>query len=336
MSEWTATATRDGRHPDRVGRRRRVSASRRQDRAQGRLLGLARAARRRADPRRVGSRPCPRSSISSSSWPRSRARPARSATSPTACSRTSATSGSSPTRTAPAATDGWSMGNVYARAAPTAAGEPIFLCAHLDTVPPTDAIEPVVEDGVVRNARPAILGSDNKAAVAAMLEATRRVLAEGRPHAGIELVFTPKEEIGLLGAFAFDHRRLDAHVGYVYDQAAPIGDVILGAPSAQQLEITFHGRAAHAGMYPEDGPLRDRRRRARDLRDAARPDRRGDDREHRRDLRRHRRERRPGVVPARRRRPLPRRAEARRRRPVDPGRGHVRRRRRRGRGRDES
>ena len=35
----------------------------------------------------------------------------------------------------------------------------VFLCAHLDTVPPTDAIEPVVEDGVVRNARPTILGA---------------------------------------------------------------------------------------------------------------------------------------------------------------------------------
>jgi tripeptide aminopeptidase len=145
------------------------------------------------------------------------------------------------------------MGNLYARAAPTAPGEPIFLCAHLDTVPPTDAIEPVVEDGVVRNARPTILGSDNKAAVAAMLEATRRVLAENRPHAGIELVFTPQEETGLHGAYAFDHRRLEARVGYVYDQAAPIGDVILGAPAAHQLEIVFHGRAAHAGMYPEEG-----------------------------------------------------------------------------------
>jgi tripeptide aminopeptidase len=150
-------------------------------------------------------------------------------------------------------TIGSTMGNVYARAEPTAAGEPIFLCAHLDTVPPSDAIEPLVEDGVVRNARPTILGGDNKAAVAAMLDATRRVLAESRPHAGIELVFTPKEEVGLLGAFAFDHRRLAARVGYVYDQAAPIGELVLGAPSAQQLEITFHGRAAHAGMYPEEG-----------------------------------------------------------------------------------
>src|SRR6516225_6470484 len=122
------------------------------------------------------------------------------------------------------------MGNVYARAAPTAPGEPIFLCAHLDTVPPTDAIEPVVEDGVVRNARPTILGGDNKAAAAAMLEATRRTLAEGRPHAGIELVFTPQEETGLHGAYAFDHGRLHARVGYVYDQAAAIGDIVLGAP----------------------------------------------------------------------------------------------------------
>jgi tripeptide aminopeptidase len=144
-------------------------------------------------------------------------------------------------------------GNVFARIEGTAPGEPVFLCAHFDTVPPTDAIEPVVEDGTVRNARPTILGSDNKAALAVMLEATRRVLAENRPHAGIELVFTPKEEVGLLGAYAFDHTRLASRVGYVFDQAAPIGDVILGAPAAHQLHITFHGRASHAGMYPEEG-----------------------------------------------------------------------------------
>jgi tripeptide aminopeptidase len=86
-----------------------------------------------------------------------------------------------------------------------------------------------------------------------MLDATRRVLEEGRPHAGLELVFTPKEEVGLLGAAAFDHTRLAARLGYVYDQAAPIGEVILGAPYAQSMEVRFHGRAAHSGMYPEEG-----------------------------------------------------------------------------------
>jgi tripeptide aminopeptidase len=145
------------------------------------------------------------------------------------------------------------IGNVLARAEPTADGTPIFLCAHLDTVPPDGAIEPVVDDGVVRNAAGTILGADNKSAVAVMLDATRRVLAENRPHAGIELLFTPKEEVGLLGAAVFDHTRLRARVGYVYDQAAPIGDVILGAPHSESMEVRFHGRAAHSGMYPEEG-----------------------------------------------------------------------------------
>jgi tripeptide aminopeptidase len=146
------------------------------------------------------------------------------------------------------------IGNLYARLEPTAEGEPLLLCAHLDTVPPTAAIEPVVgDDGQVRNGAGTILGADDKSAVAAMLDATRRVLVENRPHAGIELLFTPKEEVGLLGAAAFDLSRLRARVGYVYDQAAPIGHVILGAPHSQAMEVTFHGRASHAGMYPEEG-----------------------------------------------------------------------------------
>jgi tripeptide aminopeptidase len=132
-------------------------------------------------------------------------------------------------------------------------GIPIFLCAHLDTVPPQGALEPVVEDGIVRNAAGTILGADNKSAVVAMIEAARRIVSEGRPHAGVELLFTPKEEVGLLGAGAFDHTKLEAELGFVYDQAAPIGDVIMGAPYQRSLLVRFHGRPAHSGMVPEEG-----------------------------------------------------------------------------------
>ena len=149
---------------------------------------------------------------------------------------------------------GSTMGNILCRVPGRAdSGTPIFLCAHLDTVPPDGPLEPVVEDGFVRNAGGTILGADNKAAVVVMLEAVRRVVAEGRPHAGVELLFTPKEEVGLFGAYAFDHTRLEARLGYVYDQAAAIGEIILGAPSQSAIRARFHGRAAHAGMYPEDG-----------------------------------------------------------------------------------
>jgi tripeptide aminopeptidase len=148
---------------------------------------------------------------------------------------------------------GSTMGNLYSRIEPNGGGTPLFLCAHLDTVPPDGPLEPEIDDGVVRNAGRTILGADNKAAVAAMLEGTRRLLAENRSHGGLELLFTPKEEVGLLGAAAFDQERLAARIGYVYDQAAPIGDVILGAPYSQAMQVRFHGRAAHSGMYPEEG-----------------------------------------------------------------------------------
>jgi tripeptide aminopeptidase len=150
---------------------------------------------------------------------------------------------------------GGDTGNLLARLPATdgAGGVPIVLCAHLDTVPPGGSIEPVLEDGVVRNAAGTILGADNKSAVASMLVAAATILRENRPHAGIELLFTPKEEVGLLGAFAFDHTRLEAKLGYVYDQAAPVGQVILGAPTQRSLHVRYHGRPAHAGMVPEEG-----------------------------------------------------------------------------------
>jgi tripeptide aminopeptidase len=149
---------------------------------------------------------------------------------------------------------GSSIGNLYCRLAPTnGSGTPLFFCAHLDTVPPQGPITPVVDEDVVRNAAGTILGADNKAAVVSMVEAIRRVVAEGRPHAGLELVLTPKEEVGLVGAKAFDSSRLAAKVGYVYDMAAPIGTVILAAPSARRIDVRFRGKAAHSGMAPEEG-----------------------------------------------------------------------------------
>ena len=153
-----------------------------------------------------------------------------------------------------AARIGSTVGNLHGRLDGTVPGMPLFFCAHLDTVAPQGPITPVVDDdGYVRNASGTILGADNKAAIVAMLEAVRRVVAERRRHAGIELVFTPKEEVGLIGAKEFDIQRLAARVGYVYDMAAPIGTLIMAAPSARKIDFRFHGRAAHSGMYPEEG-----------------------------------------------------------------------------------
>jgi len=79
----------------------------------------------------------------------------------------------------------------------------LLLCAHLDTVAVTGPIEPVVVDGGWENAHDAILGADNKAAVAVLLELARRAAVEGAPI-GLELLLTVEEEDALAGAKAFD------------------------------------------------------------------------------------------------------------------------------------
>lgn len=146
-------------------------------------------------------------------------------------------------------------GNVLARIDATHAngGTPLFMCAHMDTVPVSGPIEPVVENGVVRNRADTILGADDKAAVAVLLQAARTLLSESRPHAGIELLFTVREETGLEGAKAFDETRLKSRTGYVYDYSGQVGDVVVAAPSGRQIDVAFRGRPAHAGIAPEEG-----------------------------------------------------------------------------------
>jgi tripeptide aminopeptidase len=163
--------------------------------------------------------------------------------------------GLDPTEDDAGAQIGSDMGNIHVALPPSEGvdGVPIFLNAHLDTVPPTGPIDPEVRNGVVVNRHDTILGADNKAAVVVMLAAVADLVRTGRPHAGVELVLTPMEEVGLKGAKAFDISRLTARVGYCYDHAAPIGNVVLAAPTQRTLRFRFVGRAAHAGIAPEEG-----------------------------------------------------------------------------------
>ncbi len=142
-------------------------------------------------------------------------------------------------------------GNLLARVGPVDRRSVLF-CTHLDTVDPTAPIEPVLVDDGWENAHAGILGADNKAAVALALEVARRATVEGA-SVGLELLFTVAEEDALAGAKRFDAGRLRSDWGYVFDHATPIGEVVVASPTYYRLEAEFRGRAAHAGIRPEDG-----------------------------------------------------------------------------------
>jgi tripeptide aminopeptidase len=152
-----------------------------------------------------------------------------------------------------AAETGAGCGNLIARLASRRDGAPtILLAAHLDTVAVAGPIEPVVDEGLWMNRHDAILGADNKVAVAVLVELARRVAVEGAP-VGLELVFTTGEEVGLRGAHALDTSVLQATSGYVFDNASPLGAIVVASPTLFRYAATFHGQAAHAGARPERG-----------------------------------------------------------------------------------
>jgi tripeptide aminopeptidase len=147
---------------------------------------------------------------------------------------------------------GADCGNLYVHVPGPEGARTVMLCAHVDTVPLADRVEVELVDGTFRNRREAILGADNKAAVAVLLEIARDCVA-APPPVGVEFVFTTCEEIGLRGAHAFEVGRLGAEFGYAFDHASPIGELILAAPTYYRVVGEFLGRAAHSGIRPEDG-----------------------------------------------------------------------------------
>ena len=142
-------------------------------------------------------------------------------------------------------------GNLIARVPGTGEGWVSFF-AHLDTVPEDGTIEVELADGVFRSSGETILGADNKAAVAVLVElAARHVALPAR--SGLELVFTVAEEDGLRGAKELELGSLRSQFGFALDHATAIGEVITAAPTYQRIVAEFEGLEAHAGIRPEDG-----------------------------------------------------------------------------------
>lgn len=126
--------------------------------------------------------------------------------------------------------------------------EPILLSCHADTVKPGIGIEPVLKDGIIRSKGDTILGADDKAGIAEMLEALR--IAEVHPP--IEVAISREEEIGLFGVKNLDYSKLTAKKGFLLDNDT-LDTIIIGGPSYFAIDVTVKGKSAHAGMEPEKG-----------------------------------------------------------------------------------
>ncbi len=128
----------------------------------------------------------------------------------------------------------------------------LFFNAHMDTVEPGRGIIPQFDGSVFRTDGTTVLGSDDKAAIAILFEVIRCFREQQISHGPVDIVLTVCEEIGLLGAKALDTSLIRAKAGYALDTTDP-DTLINRAPEAVRLSIDVTGRAAHAGINPEEG-----------------------------------------------------------------------------------
>jgi len=126
--------------------------------------------------------------------------------------------------------------------------EPIMLSCHADTVKPGVGIEPQLVDGVISSKGDTILGADDKAGIAEVIEALHR--AESFPP--IEFVVSREEEVGLTGVKNLDYSKLRSKIGFLMDGDV-LDSIVIGGPTYIAIDVEITGRGAHAGMEPEKG-----------------------------------------------------------------------------------
>ncbi len=130
-------------------------------------------------------------------------------------------------------------------------GEPLLLCAHMDTVQPGLAQQVVVRDGYVYSDGSSVLGADDKCAIAAMLEAIVALRQQKRAHRPFEILFTVREETDG-GMRAFPRKMLRSKQALIADHADPIGTIVTAAPYVTGYGITARAPGGHVGEITAD------------------------------------------------------------------------------------
>lgn len=149
---------------------------------------------------------------------------------------------------------GGNTGNIYAYLDGDVSLEPLLFCAHMDTVEPSKGkIAVVHDDGKITSAGDTVLGSDDVAGLASILEAVRTIKENNLSHRPIEILFTIVEEKYCEGVKEFDFSKIKSKEAYILDLSGPVGPAANQAPTVISYKINIKGKAAHAGFEPEKG-----------------------------------------------------------------------------------
>ncbi|MBW7888971.1 MAG: M20/M25/M40 family metallo-hydrolase [Bacteroidetes bacterium] len=136
----------------------------------------------------------------------------------------------------------------YDSAKPSAA-----LCAHLDTVQPTEGIVHIVDNERIKTDGRTILGGDDRLGLSVIIHLLKEIHTKNLHHKNFICVFTVAEELGMYGAEAVDLSPYNVTKAFVLDSAKRPGTYIKECAGCELVTLKFFGKSSHAGIAPEEG-----------------------------------------------------------------------------------
>jgi len=129
----------------------------------------------------------------------------------------------------------------------------IVLEAHLDTVQSTARLKALVREDRITSDGTTILGADNRMGTSILVDLLRDTTRPGFRCSNFFVLLTVCEETGLYGAEAADLSPYDVQAVFVFDCSKRPGIFIRESVGLYAFTAQFNGKAAHAGVAPEEG-----------------------------------------------------------------------------------
>ncbi len=130
---------------------------------------------------------------------------------------------------------------------------PFMLSGHLDTVEPGRGIKPKVDGDRIVSDGTTIVGGDDKAGLTIIFETLESMKEDGKKWIPLEVVLSRAEEPGLQGANHLDFSKIKSKQAIVFDREGPVNRITSVSPSYVAYDVNITGKAAHAGIEPENG-----------------------------------------------------------------------------------
>ncbi|WP_071126178.1 M20/M25/M40 family metallo-hydrolase [Peptoniphilus lacydonensis] len=129
---------------------------------------------------------------------------------------------------------------------------------HMDVIEPNKNLKIIKDEKVWKSDGATTLGGDDKGGVASVLYSIYYIIKNNIKHRDIYAIFTPGEEVGMLGARNINWNKVYKNMKpaknmIVVDNAGSCDKVAYKAPTSYSFKFKIKGRSAHAGIEPERG-----------------------------------------------------------------------------------